>query len=229
MPTATTILQRALQAIGNVGTGETPSSDDMDTAFQALNDMLDSWSTDKLYVFETLEENFPLVSGTASYTIGDGGDFDTTRPIKIDKAYVRLSGIDYDLEIINGSAYADIPQKTSIVTIPEFLWYNPTLPLGTIKFDPVPQASLTLFIQTSKQLTQFATQATNVTLAPGYAEAIRYSLMPRLAAEGLGEVTQEQITMAQSSVERIKTNNSRIPVLKNEFYTGSRFNIFRGF
>src|SRR5688572_14002296 len=109
MPTATTILQRALQAISNVGTGETPSSDDMDTAFQALNDMLDSWSTDKLYVFETLEENFPLVSGTASYTIGDGGDFDTTRPIKIDKAYVRLSGIDYHLEIIDGSAYADIP------------------------------------------------------------------------------------------------------------------------
>lgn len=229
MPTATTILQRSLQAIGNVGTGETPSADDMDTAFQALNDMLDSWSTDKLYVFETLEENFPLVSGTASYTIGSGGTFNTTRPIKIDKAYVRLSDIDYDLEIINGGAFANIPQKASIVTIPEFLWYNPTSPLGTIKFFPVPQASLTLYIQTSKQLTQFATQATNVTLAPGYAEAIRYSLMPRLAAEGLGEVTPDQIALALASTERIRTNNSKVPVLKNEFYTGSRFNIFRGF
>lgn len=229
MTTATTILQRSLQGIGNVGTGETPSADDMDTSFQALNDMLDSWSIDKLYVFETLEENFALTSGTASYTIGSGGTFNTTRPVKINKAYVRLSDIDYDLEIINGEAFANIPQKSSIVTIPEFLWYNPTSPLGTIKLFPVPQASLTLYIQTSKQLTQFATQATNVTLAPGYAEAIRYSLMPRLAAEGLGEVTPDQIALAMASTERIRTNNSKVPVLKNEFYTGSRFNIFRGF
>lgn len=229
MTTATTIIQRALLAIGNVGTGETPSADDTDTAFKALNDMLDSWSLDKLYVFSTLEESFPLVSGTGSYTIGSGGDFNTTRPIKIDRAYVRQSDIDYGLMPVDGAGYSNIQLKETIVDVPEYIWYNPTMPLGTIKLWPVPRASLTLHIQTSKQLTQFATQSTDIALAPGYAEAIRYALMPRLAAEGLGEVTEAQIAMAASATERVKTANSKVPVLRNEFYNGSRFNIFRGF
>lgn len=229
MTTATSIIQRALLAIGNVGTGQTPSSDDTDTGFQALNDMLDSWSLDKLFVFETLEESFPLVSGTESYTIGSGGDFDTTRPIKIDRAYVRQSDIDYGLRPVDGSGYANIQLKETIVDIPEYIWYNPTMPLGTIKLWPVPRASLTLHIQTQKQLTQFTTQSTDITLAPGYAEAIRYALMPRLAAEGLGEVSETQIAMAASATERIKTANSKTPVLRSEFYTGTSFNIFRGF
>ncbi len=226
---ATDLLTRALRAIGNVGSGETPTADDMTTAFLSLNDMLDSWSTSRLFVYQLAEESFALTSGKGVYLIGPTGDFVTTRPIDIDSAFVRMSGIDFQLAPITNDAYSAIVMKAGFNGIPDFIYYNPQSPNGEINLWPVPQASLTLYLQSPKQLTQFPDLATDVTFAPGYAEAIRFGVMPRLAAENLGTMNSEQAKLAEASVGRIKTLNSNVPVLRPAFSMGGeRFNIFRG-
>lgn len=226
---AVDLLTRALRAIGNIGSGETPTADDINTSLMALNDMLDSWSISKLFVYQLMEESFPLVSGKGTYLIGSGGDFVTTRPIAISGAYVRFSNLDYRLEPIDNDAYSNIGLKTGFNGIPEFIYYNPLMPFGEINLWPCPQSSLTLFIQSPKQMTQFPDLATDILLPPGYAEAIRYAVMPRLVAEGLGKLNGEQIKLAESSVERIKTLNSNVPILRpGNGRNAGRFNIFGG-
>lgn len=225
------LLTRALRAVGNVGSGETPNADDMNTALLALNDMLDSWSLSKLFVYQLLEENFPLTAGKGVYSVGAGGDFNTTRATTIGSAYVRLGVTDYPVEMIDNDAYSNIGLKASFNSIPQYIYYNPSQPLGEINLWPVPQAGLTLYMQSPKQLMQFPDLTTDIILPPGYAEGVRYALLPRLAAEGLGTVNAEQVKLSESSVERIKTLNSNVPVLKPAYRKGGsgRFNIFRGY
>jgi len=228
---AVDLLTRALRAIGNVGSGETPNADDINTAFAALNDMLDSWGTSRLFVYQLAEQSFPLVTGQATYLVGPGGDFNTTRPTKIDSAYVRLGQIDYQLDPIDNDAFSAIALKATAPALPKYFYYNPQMPAGELNLWPVPQSGLTIFMQSPQQLSQFPDQVTDIAFPPGYAEAIRYGVMPRLAAEGLGRVTAEQEKLAESSVARIKTLNSRVPVLRPAYGAGagSRFNINRGF
>lgn len=225
------LLTRALRAVGNVGSGETPTGDDIDAALACVNDMLDSWSTSKLFVYQLAEESFPLTTGKGTYLIGPGGDFITARPVSIVSAYVRManstSPIDYPLSPVDDDAYSGISMKTGFNGICEYIFYNPLMPAGEINLWPCPMAALTLFIQSPKALAKFPDLQTDLLLSPGYAEAIRYALMPRLAAEGLGKVSPEQIALAESAIERIKTVNSRVPVLR---VTGDkrRFNIYGG-
>lgn len=222
------MLTRALRAVGNVGSGETPNADDINTALLAVNDMLDSWSVSRLYVYQLLEESFPLVAGKGTYLIGATGDFVTARPTAVDSAYVRMSNIDYPLNEITNDAFSNIGMKTGFSGIPQFYFYNSLMPNGELNFWPCPQASLTLFLQSPKQLTQFPDLVTDIAFPPGYAEAIRYALMPRLAAEGLGMLNAEQKELSSSSVERIKALNSNVPVLRPAYSQGGRFNIFAG-
>lgn len=219
------MLTRALRAVGNVGSGETPNADDINTALLAANDMLDSWSSSKLYVFQMLEESFALTAGQGAYQIGPGGDFVTVRPTAVQSAFVRRSGLDYPLEAITNDAYSSIGMKAGFQGIPQFFYYNPTIPTGELSIWPTPQSGLTLYMQSPQQLTQFVDLTTDLILPPGYAEAIRYSLMPRLAAEGLGVVNADQIAIAKSSVDRLQTLNSNVPVLRTGASNG-RFNIY---
>lgn len=219
------MLTRALRAVGNVGSGETPNADDINTAMLAANDMLDSWSASKLFVFQVLEESFPLVAGQGVYLVGPTGAFVTARPTSVQSAFVRMGTLDFPLESITNDAYSGIGMKASFSAIPQFFYYNPQSVNGELNIWPVPQSGLTIFIQSPQQLTQFSDLATDITLPPGYAEAIRYALMPRLAAEGLGTVSAEQVKLAESSVARIQTLNSNVPVLRTGAGNG-RFNIF---
>lgn len=228
---ATDVLTRALRAIGNVGSGEVPTADDMTTAFLSLNDMLDSWSTSKLFVYQLLEESFPLASGKGVYNIGPTGDFVTTRPTDISSAFVRLNNIDYPLTQLSNDAYSAISMKSGFTSIPEFYYYDTKAPNGELNLFPAPQVGLSIYLQSPQQLAQFADLVTDVILPPGYSEAIRFGVMPRLAAENLGTMNSEQAKLAEAAIERIKTLNSNVPVLRPGYSKGGngRFNINRGY
>lgn len=228
---AVDVITRSLRGVGYIGTGQTPDSDALNDGFLMLNEMLDSWGLSKLFVFQYLEEQFPLTAGKGVYTMGPGGDFSTVRPNEIVSAYVRLGQIDYPIQIIDNDAYSNIGLKASFTSITQFLYLDPKQPLAEVNLWPVPQAGLTLFMQSAQQLAQFPDLATDVTFPPGYGEAIRHGLMPRLAAEGLGTITGEQAEIAKASIARLKTLNSNVPVLKPDYATNGagRFNIYRGY
>lgn len=223
------LITRALKAIGNIGSGETPTAEDANDSLMILNEMLDSWSTSSTLVFCNKEESFPLQSNKGVYTMGDGGDFPTVRPIDIQSAYIRLGAVDYSVTMIDNDAYSSIATKTTTAGIPRYMYVNPAMPAVELCLWPVPQDGQTLFIQTAQQLTQFPDLTTEVPLIPGYLEAIRLSLIPRLAAEGLGEAKAGAIDLARSSLTRIKSINSKVPVLKPGFGPGRSGNILNGY
>jgi hypothetical protein len=69
--TALDLIKGALRRIGSYQSGEAIAPADAQDALDTLNDMLDSWSTDKYMVFGSNENIVQYTSGQNTYTVGN--------------------------------------------------------------------------------------------------------------------------------------------------------------
>ena len=210
MATPSTMILSALRKIGEKTHGGTLSADEQTNYLSDLNGMMESWSLDRLMCYHTVQESKALTSSDGSYTIGSGGDWDTTRPNRIvDPCFIRDSdNFDSPLQIINSDTYGKIVDKTSDGTTPQYLFYDPAFAssLGTIYLYPEPSASLTLYINSWKQLQTFALISTTVVLPPGYQRAIEFNFAVEVAG-GFTKVSAEVAKIARDSKAALKNLN----------------------
>lgn len=78
--TASTLIIEAYELIGVVQPGETPDAILMQRGLSRLNRMLGQWSIQSLTMPVIARELFGLTANVGTYSIGPGGNFDTTRP-----------------------------------------------------------------------------------------------------------------------------------------------------
>jgi len=206
--TANDMIERAMRLVKALGTGQTMTSEEGVTGLHALNSMLDSWNLEKLMVFYFNQISGSLPAATTSRTIGDSGNYDTVRPVKIDTAFLRSGSNDYPLEVRPIEEYDAIANKTS-QGVPEFLYYAPDFPLGILYFYPVPSAAYTLYLRHEEQLEYFSSLTEEVYLPPGYRRAIEYNLALEVAPEFGVEVPAEVFRNASLSKGAIKQANYR--------------------
>lgn len=169
--------------LGVYGVGVTPAASDIQLGLSTLNDMMDSWSNEALTCYTILEQSAPLVPGTQSYTIGPGGAFNMTRPIKIldapGTAYVQDSnGNNYEMEVVPRDKWNLYSNRSALITsdFPTILFYDPQFPLGVINVAPFPTIAYTMFWDSYLQLTDFTDVAISVALPPGYVLAMKTNL-----------------------------------------------------
>ena len=149
MATAGDIINGSLRLIGQLAEGETPSSETSADALAAMNQMLDSWSTERLAVYTTQDQNFTWAAAAATKTIGPSGNFIGTRPIQIlDSSYFidSATGVSYGFGLVNERQYNDIALKTVTATYPQVMLVHNTNPNVTMTFYPVPSTSLDVHI-----------------------------------------------------------------------------------
>jgi hypothetical protein len=147
--------------------------------------MLDSWSLNRLLIYQVVQNNYSWPGSTASRTIGSGGNFSTTRPNRIERGtfFRDTNNNDYPVQIIDREAYDSISLKTSVASVwPDYLFYDTAYPLGVLYVWPVPSAATTLYLNSWQALQSFAALTTVLALPPGYQEAIMYNLAPRVAS-----------------------------------------------
>lgn len=222
------IITDAAKKIGVIFKSETLDADEANDGLIALNNLLDTWSLDSLTTYAYTLESF-LLTGAASYTIGTGGDFNTSRPINIVTAIVRIGTIDYDLFPITEEQYQlDIASKSIASPIPRFITYDNGYPLGTIKMYAVPSAGGTLFLQSNKPLSNIASLSTAVDLPPGWKRALIYNLAIDLAPDYGAEVSANVQQAAKTSLGAIKRStsiNNAMPLMEQSVRQG---NIYSG-
>jgi len=166
--TAGKIIKAALRRVGLVETGQEPTAEEYADGLEELNMLLSSLSAKGLMIPARTKENFTLTIGTASYTIGSGGSFDTTRPDRILDAFIRdASGNDNPVAIFAAEEYNDVAVKSTSGR-PTRLYYKPAYPLGTIYFDFTPASAETLYLDSDKPLTELASKTTSVSLPDAY-------------------------------------------------------------
>jgi hypothetical protein len=134
-------INAALRLIGQLAEGETPSAATSQDALAALNQMLDSWSIERLSVYSTQDQVFTWPANTATRTLGPTGNFVGTRPVLLDDStYFRdtESGVSFGIAMINQQQYNGIALKTVGSTYPQVMFTNMTYPDITMTVYPVP-------------------------------------------------------------------------------------------
>jgi len=181
MPTARTIIKKAMQKVGILVKSEDPDADEANDALDSLNALIDSWSNYSDNITTRVRETFNL-STAVSYTIGTGQTFNTDRPIQLMEAFITSGNIDYPMNIVNQEEYDLVSIKT-IGGRPTIITYNSGYPYGTLTMYPAPDASYTLTILSEKAIIGFATLDTLLNLPNGWERALVYNLALELAPE----------------------------------------------
>lgn len=224
----------ALRLIGQLAEGETPSAATSADALTAMNQMLDSWSSERLSVFSTQDQVFTWTQGLISRTLGPTGDFVGNRPVLLDDAtYFRdpSNNISFGIKIINQQQYDGIAVKTVTSTYPQVLWINMDMPNVSMYIYPVPTKALEWHFISVTELVEPATLATVLVIPPGYLRAFRFNLACEIAAEFGVEPSPTVQRIAMASKRNIKRINNPDDVMSLPYSivaTRQRFNIFAG-
>lgn len=212
--TAQDAITSALQKLGVLGAGESPSPEDAEAAFNELNNLIDEWATQRATISQATRVVEGLTNGQASYTIGEGGDFDRQRPVWIDRiSVIPDTTVSNPTEISIGvclslNQWQRIVQKATTSQFPQWAFYrqNWAAGLGTIDVYQVPtssNAALVLYVPVA--LTEFADLTTDYTFAPGVRKAIEFGLAVAVGPT-FGRVpssfVQRQAAIALANVKR---------------------------
>lgn len=232
MATARDIVTRSLKLIGVVADGETPTAQELSDGLGSLNDMLDSWSNDNVIIpYHTIEE-FSLTAGKSRYSIGSSGDFDTIRPIEINKiSYKDSSGFEIFLDKLTVEKWAEVRIKSIESSIQNCFYVENTYPHDYINFYPVPNSTNSIVIYSQKPLMSFSDLNTELTLPPGYSKAIRYNLAIEVAPEYGKEPNVFVLNGSSDSLKKIKNKNRRPRYIKQDLAVRAKsgnFNYYTG-
>jgi hypothetical protein len=224
----------ALRLIGQLAEGEEPSAATATDALAALNQMIDSWNTERLSIFSTQDQVFSWLPGFATRTLGPTGDFVGNRPILIDDStYFRdpSSNISFGIKLVNQQQYNGIAVKTVTSTYPQVMFVNMTYPDITMTVYPVPTKVLEWHIVSVEELTTAALLSTPLAFPPGYLRAFRYNLACEIAPEFGVEPSPQVSRIAMYSKRNLKRINNPDDIMSLPYSivaTRQRFNVYAG-
>lgn len=222
-----------LRDAGVNGVGQTPRAEDLNDVLDTLNMMLDEWATKRWLVYHLVDVSAP-VTGAQSYTVGPGGDIDTTRPDQVQAAFFRYTGVtpyvDYPLgDIGSREDYNRIAVKT-VGTWPSWYWYDAAYPLGIFYPWPVPNSGIGELHLTLKQpLAHFPDLTTDIAMPPAYVNALRWNGAVRVRPMyGLPE-SPAVARLAAGSLGAVRGSNLQVPMAKMPMgipVPGRRYNVY---
>lgn len=234
MTTAGDLINGSLRLLGVLAEGETPSAEMSQDALTAMNQMIDSWNTERLSVFSTQDQVFTWPAGQLSRTLGPSGNFVGNRPVLLDDAtYYKDpgTGVSYGIKFINQQQYDGIAVKTVTSTYPQVIFVNMTYPDIEMFVYPRPTRDLEWNFISVEELTQPALLNTELTFPPGYLRAFRYNLACELAPEFGVEPSRQVQRIAMTSKRNLKRVNNPDDIMSMPYSliaTRQRYNIYAG-
>ena len=234
MTTAGEIINGSLRLLGVLAEGETPSAETSQDALFAMNQMIESWNTERLAVYATQDQVFTWPAGVLSRTLGPTGNFVGNRPILLDDAtYFKDpgTGVSYGIKFINQQQYDGIAVKTVSSTYPQVIFVNNTFPDTEMFIYPRPTRDLEWHFISVEELTQPAALATTLSFPPGYLRAFRYNLACEMAPEFGMEPSPQVKRIAMTSKRNLKRVNNPDDIMSMPYSivaTRQRFNVYAG-
>jgi hypothetical protein len=227
-------INRALRLLGVLAEGETTSAAVSQDSLMALNQMIDSWNTERLSIFNTQDQVFTWPAGEIQRHLGPTGDFVGNRPVLLDDStYYRDPGtnVSFGIKFINQQQYDGIAVKTVTSTYPQVMWINMEYPNIQMTVYPKPTRNLEWHFISVEELTKPATLATDILFPPGYLRAFTYNLAMEIAPEFGVEPSPQVKRIAMTSKRNIKRINNPQDLMSMPYSliaTRQRFNVYAG-
>jgi len=124
------------------------------------------------------------------------------------------TSIDYPLDVISAREDYNLIGIKGRPGFPQGVFYEPSLPLGTLYFVPVPNAQFELHITVKQQLGGFASLDDPASLPDEYLDALLHNLTIRLAPMFQVPTNPTVVALALSALNTIRNSNTAIPRLR---------------
>lgn len=182
--TTNEVITNALFLIGELGVGETPDAFMLETGLEIINELLDKWASDSIYIPFLTTLNFNFVVGQDTYSISDiisGTDIVADRVVDLSFAnYIvqptASEPIVYPLRIINKATYYNIVRLNNLLTRPGFIFLNKQATESFVTVYPFPDQPYPASIQVKAMLNNLSQQSTLAQLPPNYYGLMKYSV-----------------------------------------------------
>lgn len=209
------VVRDAMTQARILGSDIDPSAEDSALVLRRLNRMLDSWANESLMIYNLSEQSFTMTPAQASFSTSllSGG-----RPVEITSIFVRLSNIDYSVDLVDYETYSTIPYKPT-PGVPAWCYVDTGFPHMTLYFYPTPYAAFTCFLGCRYPLTSApVTLATSLSLPPGYEKTI----VDNLAVDIGPSFGKQPDPMAIKAASEAKAYLKRINFKPDEMSVGWR-------
>lgn len=198
------LIAGAYRLAGVIAQGETPSTEQVDNASEALNMMVKAWEADGMPLWAIKQYAVTLTASAATYTIGEGQTVNTPKPLKVIQAYLHNTSdnTDIPMRILTRQEYNMLGNKTSTGN-PIQVFYEPLVDTGVLHVFPVPDATVaaqfTITIVYQRPFEDFDTASDTPDFPQEWYEAVKYGLAVRMAAENTISLTMRQQLRAEAA------------------------------
>lgn len=182
--TTNDLIVNSLFLIGELGVNEQPDSFMLTTGLELINELLDKFSADSIYIPFLTTLNFNFVVGKMTYSISDiliGTDIVADRVVDLSFAnYVvqpaASEPIVYPLRIINKATFYNIVTLQNLLARPGFIFLDKQALETFITVYPAPDQPYPAFIQVKSMINSLDEDQDISELPPYYYGFLKYAL-----------------------------------------------------
>lgn len=207
------LITGALRLVGGVAQGETPTSDQITEAAEALNMLVKAWQAVGMPLWAMKQYTMSLTTSTSSYTIGVGSTVNTAKPLRVVSAYLHniASGIDVPMTLLTREEYNSLGNKTSTGDPIQF-FYEPLLTTGVVHLFPVPDSvaatDYTILLVYQRPFEDFDASTDTPDFPQEWYNALKYGLADMLSFEyGVDIQTAARLTSIASREKDLALSN----------------------
>jgi hypothetical protein len=181
--TVNDLIVNSLYLSGELGVGETPDGFMLSTGLDLINELLDKFSSDSIYIPFLTTINFTFTVGKDTYSISDMMSADIIADRIVDLSFanyvVPTSGptqLVYPLRIINKATYWNVVRQTNLLARPGFIFLDKQSLESFITVYPIPDQPYPFSIQVKSMINELGNQDTLGELPPNYYGFLKYAL-----------------------------------------------------
>lgn len=176
--TTNELIINSLYLTGELGVGETPDAFMLSTGLELLNELIDKFSADSIYIPYLRTIDFTMVPGQAEYLFSNiiTSDIPSDRIVDLSFANYTVQTIVYPIRIINKATYYNVVRLNNLNARPGFVYLNKQDYESILTFYPAPDQPYPCSIKVKVMIDQLDQYEDLTTLPPYYYGFLKYAL-----------------------------------------------------
>jgi hypothetical protein len=215
--TVNDIINNAFYLLGEVSPDVVPSSSMVNQGLFVLNNMLDSFSAEGVFIPTIKEIDVTLVPNQQVYVVSNivPADFNFNRIVELDFVVIRQQNIDYPIRVVDRSVILNNIRYPTLIGMPDKVYLDRLELQSNLTFYPTPSLAFSCRILAKFMLDSFELFQVITEVPPSMFEFLIYGLARQLSAyypsstwktsSFAFSVQEEQY---QTTLQRLKGGNS---------------------
>lgn len=173
----------ALYLIGELGVGETPDNFMLSTGLEIINEILDGFAADSIYIPYLATLNFTMVVGKDTYTVSDMVPSDINADRIVDLSFANYvveplasEPIVYPMRIINKATYYNVVRLQNLLARPGFIFLNKQATESFLTVYPAPDQPYPCSVQCKVMINSLSANQDLTDLPPFYYGFFKYAI-----------------------------------------------------